>query len=253
EYVMEHWKENCFFGFQFLNGSNPTMIQQCQRLPRNFPVSADMVQASLQAGTTLSKEMKAGNIYLMDYAILDGLTANVIQGKKQHLTAPLCLLYEHPDKGLIPLAIQVQSPPDKGLLPLAIQRPPDKELLPLIPDLPDPDSPADTHLMMEVFCVATLRQLPAVHPVYKLLTLHLRYTLNINTRGHSQLISEDGIFKRVSSTGGPALLLLSQKGYQTLSYESLQLPLDFQRRGVMKLRDYFYREINLMLWDAIQR
>ncbi|MGH0190159.1 UNVERIFIED_CONTAM: hypothetical protein FKN15_042441, partial [Acipenser sinensis] len=81
-----------------------------------------------------------------------------------------------------------------------------------------------THLMMEVFCVATLRQLPAVHPVYK-----------------------------VSSTGGPAVLLLSQKGYQTLSYESLQPPLDFQRRSVMKLRDYFYREDSLMLWNAIQR
>ncbi|KAK1159915.1 hypothetical protein AOXY_G21367 [Acipenser oxyrinchus oxyrinchus] len=259
EYVMEHWKEDCFFGFQFLNGSNPTMIQQCQRLPRNFPVSADMVQASLQAGTTLSKEMKAGNIYLMDYAILDGLPANVIQGKKQHLTAPLCLLYEHPDKGLIPLAIQLgQTPGPKS----PVYLPSDPPLAWLLSKIWVRNSEFQifqilthllcTHLMMEVFCVATLRQLPAVHPVYKLLTPHLRYTLEINTRGRSQLISEDSIFKRVSSTGGPAILLLSQKGYQTLSYESLQPPLDFQRRGVMKLRDYFYREDSLMLWDAIQ-
>ncbi|RXM91404.1 Arachidonate 12-lipoxygenase, 12R-type [Acipenser ruthenus] len=173
---------------------------------------------------------EAGNIYLMDYAILDGLPANVIQGKQQHLTAPLCLLYEHPDKGLIPLAIQLgqtpgpsspvflpSDPPLAWLLSKIWVRSSEFQIFQVLTHL------LRTHLMMEVFCVATLRQLPAVHPVYK-----------------------------VSSTGGPAVLLLSQKGYQTLSYESLQPPLDFQRRGVMKLRDYFYREDSLMLWNAIQ-
>ncbi|KAK6478117.1 arachidonate 5-lipoxygenase-like [Huso huso] len=259
EYVMDHWKEDSFFGFQFLNGSNPAMIQQCRKLPRNFPVSADMVQASLRAGTTLSKEMKAGNIYLMDYAILDGLPANVIRGKQQHLAAPLCLLYEHPDKGLIPLAIQLGQTPGPGSPVFLPSDPPlawllskiwvrnsDFQIFQILTHL------LRTHLVMEVFCVATLRQLPTVHPVYKLLAPHLRYTLEINTRARSQLISDDGIFKRVRSTGGRALLLLSQREFQTLSYKSLQPLLDFQRRGVMKLRDYFYREDSLMLWDAIQ-
>ncbi|XP_041094243.1 polyunsaturated fatty acid lipoxygenase ALOX12-like isoform X2 [Polyodon spathula] len=259
EYVMAHWKEDWFFGFQFLNGSNPGMIQQCRKLPRNFPVSADMVQASLLAGTTLSKEMKAGNIYLMDYAILDGLPANVIRGKQQHLAAPLCLLYEHPDKGLLPLAIQLgqtpgsstpvflpSDPPLAWLLSKIWVRNSDFQIFQILTHL------LRTHLVMEVFCVATLRQLPAVHPVYKLLIPHLRYTLEINTRARSQLISNNGIFKRVSSTGGSALLLLSQREFKILSYESLQPRLDFQRRGVTKLRDYFYREDSLMLWDTIQ-
>ncbi|MED6284416.1 Polyunsaturated fatty acid lipoxygenase alox12 [Characodon lateralis] len=54
-----------------------------------------------------------------------------------------------------------------------------------------------THLVIEVFCVATLRQMPTVHPIYKLLAPHLRYTLEINCRGRTQLISPNGIFKRV--------------------------------------------------------
>lgn len=58
EYIMEHWKEDWFFGHQFLNGSNPRMIHKCSNLPSNFPVCADMVQAFLRPNTTLNKELK---------------------------------------------------------------------------------------------------------------------------------------------------------------------------------------------------
>lgn len=51
--------------------------------------------------------VQAGNIYLLDYAIMDGIPPNTIKGKPQYIAAPICLLYLHPDEGLIPVAIQV--------------------------------------------------------------------------------------------------------------------------------------------------
>lgn len=64
---------------------------------------------------SLSLLLKKGNIFLVDHAIMDGIPANVIRDKTQHIAAPLCLLYEHPEKGLIPIAIQVK-PADSHLL-----------------------------------------------------------------------------------------------------------------------------------------
>uniref|UniRef100_A0AAY4BZZ1 Uncharacterized protein n=1 Tax=Denticeps clupeoides TaxID=299321 RepID=A0AAY4BZZ1_9TELE len=260
EYTMEHWKEDWFFAFQFLNGSNPRMIHQVQKLPPGFRVTGDMVQIFLKPNTTLEKEMQDGNVYLVDHAIIESLPTNVIKNQRQHIAAPFCLLYEHPDQGLIPIAIQLEQkprrhtpvflpsdPPLAWLLAKMWVRHAEFQVFQVLSHL------LRTHLVVEVFCVATMRQLPAVHPVYKLLTPHLRYTLEINCRARTQLIAKDGIFKRVVSSGGDGLLVLAQREYKVLTYRSLQPKLDFQDRGVSKLKKYFYRDNTLMIWDAIQR
>uniref|UniRef100_A0A673IZ02 Arachidonate 12-lipoxygenase, 12S-type-like n=1 Tax=Sinocyclocheilus rhinocerous TaxID=307959 RepID=A0A673IZ02_9TELE len=174
EYTMKHWKEDCFFGYQFLNGSNPRMITRCKELPSNFLVTGDMVQSSLVPTTTLKEELKKGNIFLVDHAIMDGIPANVIRDQAQHIAAPLCLLYEHPEKGLIPIAIQLEQKPDKDT---PIFLPSDPPLAWLLAKMWVRHSEFQvfqllshllrTHLVVEVICVATLRQLPAVHPIYK--------------------------------------------------------------------------------------
>uniref|UniRef100_A0A8C3A3M9 Arachidonate 12-lipoxygenase n=1 Tax=Cyclopterus lumpus TaxID=8103 RepID=A0A8C3A3M9_CYCLU len=241
EYCMEHWKEDGFFGYQCMNGSNPRMIQRCKKLPENFPVVPDMVQSSMTPRTNLDKELKAGNIYLLDYAIMDGVPTNTIRGKPQYIAAPLCLLYQHPDDGLIPIAIQLEQtrgldtpiflpkdPPLAWLLAKMWVRHSEFQVFQLLSHL------LRTHLVIEVFCVATLRQLPAVHPIYKV-----------------SLIIQNCSFQLVVSTGGEGLVVLAQREYKVLTYRSLQPPIDFPDRGVSQLPNYFYREHSLLLWEAI--
>lgn len=55
---MRHWKEDFLFGYQFLNGCNPVMIEKCTKLPHNLPVTNEMVCVSLQRGLTLEEEIK---------------------------------------------------------------------------------------------------------------------------------------------------------------------------------------------------
>ena len=63
EYCQEHWDEDEFFGYQLLNGLNPMMIQHCSTLPKNFPVTDDMVKDSLR-GSSLEQEMKVRYLLL---------------------------------------------------------------------------------------------------------------------------------------------------------------------------------------------
>uniref|UniRef100_A0A8C4S886 Arachidonate 12-lipoxygenase n=1 Tax=Erpetoichthys calabaricus TaxID=27687 RepID=A0A8C4S886_ERPCA len=258
-YVMENWKEDWFFGYQFLNGCNPRMIKNCFNLPEKFPVTEDMVQATLGPNTTLDKELKAGDIYLVDYCILEGIPANVIKEKCQYVTAPLCLLYDHPERGLIPLAIQIQQNPHKNN---PIFLPSDPELDWLLAKMWVRHAEFQvyetlshllrTHLVCEVFCIATMRQLPAVHPIYKLLIPHIRDTLEINTNARLNLISANGIFKQIVSTGGEGLGVLLQKECQEIEFISFLPKADFEKRGVSQLKNYFYRDDCLKLWDAIE-
>lgn len=51
---MEDW----FFGHQFLNGANPTLIRRCTEIPPNMAVTEETVGASLGGGASLCQEME---------------------------------------------------------------------------------------------------------------------------------------------------------------------------------------------------
>uniref|UniRef100_A0A8C2GE95 Uncharacterized protein n=1 Tax=Cyprinus carpio TaxID=7962 RepID=A0A8C2GE95_CYPCA len=107
EYVHLHWMDDDFFGYQLLNGSHPMMVRRCTELPLNFAVTNGMVQPFLESGTSLTLEMKQGNIFLCDYKRLADLSTQFINGKQQYVAAPLCLLYKNQVGKLLPIAIQV--------------------------------------------------------------------------------------------------------------------------------------------------
>ena len=61
--VEDHrWMTDEVFGSMFLNGCNPNIIQRCEKLPSNFPVTEDMVRSSLHRGKMLQDEMKVAEV-----------------------------------------------------------------------------------------------------------------------------------------------------------------------------------------------
>ncbi|XP_023283960.1 arachidonate 12-lipoxygenase, 12R-type-like [Seriola lalandi dorsalis] len=258
DYVQQHWKEDALFAYQFLNGVNPILIQRCTVLPSNFPVTDDMV--FLHGQCSLADEMKKGNIFLCDYKRLDGLPPNIINGKKHYLMAPLILLHKTPDDKLMPIAIQLkQTPADDN--PIFV--PTDSEYDWLLAKIFVRSADFNehqlnshllrTHLLAEAFAVSLLRNVPMVHPLYKLLIPHTRYTLQINYLARLLLISETGVFTKFASSGGEAMLTILNRSLSSVKYSSLCIPDDIAERGLQDVPNFYYRDDGLRLWDIIYR
>ncbi|XP_060060349.1 arachidonate 12-lipoxygenase, 12R-type isoform X2 [Erinaceus europaeus] len=231
EYVVEHWAEDRFFGYQYLNGINPSLLRRCTQIPDKFPVTDDMVAPFLGEGTCLQAELEKGNIYLADYRILEGIPTVELSGQKQHHCAPMCLLHFDAEGNLMPIAIQLSQTPGPNcpiflpsdcewdwLLAKTWVRYAEFYCHEAISHL------LETHLIAEAFCLATIRQLPLCHPLYKGMSLGL---------------------------GGFAEVMV--RALSEMTYDSLYVPNDFVERGVQDLPGYYFRDDSLAVWDALER
>ncbi|XP_067390825.1 polyunsaturated fatty acid 5-lipoxygenase isoform X1 [Emydura macquarii macquarii] len=263
EYVMQHWQEDFMFGYQFLNGCNPVMIKRCRELPKKLPVTTCMVECSLERNLTLEEEIKQGNIFLVDYALLDGIDANKTDPcTLQYLSAPICLLYKNMENKIVPIAIQINQTPGPDnpiflpsdakydwLLAKIWVRSADFHMHQTVTHL------LRTHLISEVFGIAMFRQLPAVHPLFKLLIPHVRFTIAINTKAREQLICECGLFDKANATGGGGHVQMVQRATQDLTYSSLCFPEEIKAKGMDSKEDipyYYYRDDGIKVWEAIK-
>uniref|UniRef100_A0A3Q1K9K0 Lipoxygenase domain-containing protein n=1 Tax=Anabas testudineus TaxID=64144 RepID=A0A3Q1K9K0_ANATE len=245
---------NDFFAYQFLNGVNPMVIRRCTALPSNFPVTDKM----LLHGHSLEDEMKNGNIFLCDYKNFDGLQPNIINGKAQYLMAPLVLLQKTPNDKLMPIAIQLkQTPADDN--PIFVPNDPEYDWLLAKTFVRSAEFTEHqlnshllrTHLLAEVFAVSLLRNVPRVHPLYKLLMPHMRYTLQINILARYLLVSDNGFFKKNTASGGEALITILQRSLSSLTYRSLCIPDNIADRGLESVPNFYYRDDGLRIWKII--
>uniref|UniRef100_A0A3P9M402 Si:dkey-17e16.9 n=1 Tax=Oryzias latipes TaxID=8090 RepID=A0A3P9M402_ORYLA len=259
EYVSKHWKEDDFFGYQFLNGTNPNAIKRCSKLPPNFPVTEEMVKPCLPNGFTLKEEMEKGNIFLCDQRIMEGIPTRVKDGNPLHMTAGLCLFYMNPEGKLMPLAIQLNQKASAEN-PIFLPTDPEKDwLLAKLffksADLLECEVVHHlliTHFLSEVFAVATLRCFPTIHPLHKLLIPHFRFTLHINIMGREVDNYHVGIDDYQSSFGLEGLMELMGRGLSETTYSALCLPENITARGLDSIPNFYYRDDALKLWDVIE-
>jgi arachidonate 5-lipoxygenase len=257
--VADRWQSDYEFGRQFLQGCHPTVFTRITKLPENFPLKDQDVQGVLGRGVTLDDELDAGRVYMVDYKELEGIKTP----EGRFVTPAMGIFYVNAAGFFLPIAIQLHQKPGDGN-PIWTPHDSQQDWLCAKFFLKCADGQLHqmrdhllmTHLIMEPFAVSLYRNLPRVHPVFKLLVPHVRYTLAINTIGRISLIGEGGIADKGLSVGQGGHIDLIQRAYKAFDYESIILPKSLKKRGVddrTVLPNYFYRDDAMELWKAINQ
>uniref|UniRef100_A0A8C9JSB5 Arachidonate 12-lipoxygenase, 12S type n=1 Tax=Panthera tigris altaica TaxID=74533 RepID=A0A8C9JSB5_PANTA len=235
ERVHRCWRDDELFGYQFLNGANPMVLRRSASLPSRLvlPSGTEALGAQLERELQVLLAVWAGEIRAVAWPLPGPPGGGCIQPPSPSCPPP-------------PLFLP-SDPPLAWLLAKIWVRNSDFQVHQLQYHL------LSTHLVAEVIAVATMRCLPGLHPVFKLLIPHIRYTLEINTRARSQLISEGGIFDKVRSTGGGGHVHLLRRAMAQLTYRSLCPPDDLAARGLLGIPSALYAHDALRLWEIIAR
>ncbi|KAI4324284.1 hypothetical protein L6164_023836 [Bauhinia variegata] len=122
-----------------------------------------------------------------------------------------------------------------------------------------------THSVTEPYVIATNRQLSIVHPIYKLLHPHFRYTMEINALAREALINAGGTIESAFSPGKYSMLLSSAAYDLEWRFDNQALPADLISRGMavedpsaphglrLTIEDYPFANDGLILWDNIKQ
>ena len=83
---------------------------------------------------------------------------------------------------------------------------------------------------MEPFILATHRQMSAMHPIFKLLDPHMRYTMEINASARQTLVNADGVIESCFTPGQYAMEISAAAYKSSWRFDMESLPVDLIRR-----------------------
>ncbi|XP_062216586.1 probable lipoxygenase 6 [Phragmites australis] len=285
------WLRDDEFARQTVAGINPVNIERLTVFPPVSkldpaiygPPESSITEAHIAGqlnGLTVQQAMDKAKLFILDYhdvylPFLDRI--NAIEGRKAYATRTILFLTQA--GALKPIAIELCLPPNQPGEPR-----PSKVLTPpcdattnwlwMLAKSHVSSNDAGvhqlvnhwlrTHAMMEPFILAAHRRMSAMHPIFKLLHPHMRYTLEINALARQSLISADGVIESCF-TPGPVSGEISAAYYRNHWRFDLEgLPADLIRRGVavedaaqphgirLLIEDYPYANDGLLLWSAIR-
>ncbi|KAL7140393.1 hypothetical protein ABFS83_09G117700 [Erythranthe nasuta] len=253
------WLRDDEFARQAIAGVNPVNIERLQVFPpvskldpeiygpKESAIKEEHIAGQLN-GMTIQEALDANKLFIIDYhdvylPFLDKM--NALDGRKSYATRTLFFLS---DVGTLkPIAIELSLP--------STASPTSKTKRVLTPPVDattywmwqlakshvcSNDAGVHqlvnhwlrTHATMEPFILAAHRQLSAMHPIFKLLDPHMRYTLEINALARQSLISVDGVIESCF-TPGRYCMELSAAAYKNFwRFDQEGLPADLIRRGM---------------------
>ena len=188
-----------------------------------------------------------------------------VKDSKKYLCAPMVLFYMKDSTTLLPLAIQLtQKPAAQPVIYTPLDNTgefSDWQLAKMWVRVAEANIHQfagrilGTHLLLEPVAIALVRNLPAVHPIFKLIYPYLQDIVTVNTIYRKYVLSEDGALAEVMALGKNGIDLMRQQVSKFSRFSALNLPDNFANRGVLdpnQLPGYYYRDDSLVLWEAIR-
>jgi len=277
------WIENDLeFARQLVQGCSPSTVTVCTRIPDELDLGYIQKQMELmemiRPGRQLENEALAGRCLLLDYRDLRSFLVTESEpgggpasgeggggrARKYAGSAPMCLLYiaEDPDTQesvFVPVAIKLQPHDDEA--PIFTSNCYEYDWLIAKTFVANADAQLhmvkhlylETYAVMEPFALALLRQLSAMHPVYRLLRPHLRHCIAANVTARRWLTGTTGLLQHCFSVGPRAEGLLQQL-YSKWRIEAMGLPQNLLSRGFDgndQLAEYPFRDDGMLVWGAL--
>ena len=235
------------FAWLRIAGPNPEMLQGIERLPDGFPANLP-----LPGGDTAEAAAKRGELFLADYRELETLENSMWHELPRYVCAPRVLFAVVTDQ-LVPVAIQCETGgpvvlrgTDDWALAKHVVQVADANYHELISHL------GRTHLLVEIFLMATRRNLACNHPVHRLLVPHFEGTVFINVAARGDLIAPGGAIDEIFAGTIESSKKLAIHSLASLDVSAYDLPSRILDRKTQSIRCYPWRDDALRIWEAIE-
>ncbi|KAK7341600.1 hypothetical protein VNO80_24536 [Phaseolus coccineus] len=285
------WLRDEEFGRQTLAGLNPCCLQLVTEWPlksnldpevygpAESAISTELVEREIRGFLTVEEAIKQKKLFVLDYHdLLLPLVEEVRKLEGRTLYGSRALFFLTDDGTLRPLAIELTRPPIDGkpywnevLTPTWHATGVWLWRLAKIHILTHDSGYHQlvshwlrTHCATEPYIIAANRQMSAMHPIYRLLHPHFRYTMEINALARESLINAGGVIEENFLPGKHSILLSSIAYDKHWRFDHQALPKDLIHRGMavedptaphglkLTIEDYPYANDGLVLWDALK-
>lgn len=285
------WVRDEEFARQTLSGLNPCTIKMVTEWPlrskldpeiygpQESAITTEMIEQEIKGFMTCGEAVKAQKLFILDYHDLFlPFVSKIRELKGTTLYGSRTLFFLTHEGTLRPLAIELTRPPMDGKPQWKqVFRPAWHSTGVWLWRLAKAHVLAHesgyhqlishwlrTHCCTEPYIIAAHRQLSEMHPIYRLLHPHFRYTMEINALARQYLVNAKGIIETSFFPGKYSMELSSVVYDQEWRFDNEALPKDLINRGMavedpsaphglkLMVEDYPYANDGLVLWDIIK-